>query len=407
MSAAPPLPALEPPPRLGERALFPDLRPRAYLAHAAIGIPPLPARAAARACADDVAARGAEAFPTWVAQRDRLRGALARFLGAEGPETIALVAGTTRGVIDIARSIAWRPGERVLLFEGEFPANVTPWQAVARDHALEPVFAPLEGFDDGSGLGLERLEQELRRGVRLVALSAVEFQTGLALPLQEIGALCRAHGAELFVDAIQAAGALPLDVARDGVDYLVSGAHKWLGGLEGAGFAYVAPARARALVPRVAGWLSHQDALRFLFEGAGHLRYDRNFKQDASLLEPGVGNACGFAALEAALAVLEALGAREIAAHHQAYHDALEPGLLELGCRSVRAADPAARSGILACLPPPGHELAAVAAGLAARGVSVSTPDGYLRFAPHWSNALAEVEHVLAAFAQVVGASAP
>ena len=161
------------------------------------------------------------------------------------------------------------------------------------------------------------------------------------------------------MDGIQALGAGPLDLSE--VDYLVAGGHKWLMGIEGAGLVYVAPGALKNLVPRMAGWLGHEEGLRFLFEGPGHLKINRPFKQDASVLEPGVSSAAGFAALEASVGLLEELGLEAIQAHLQAYHDALEPALQELGWRSLRAPDPAARSGTLSFEPPAGVDVVAVA----------------------------------------------
>ena len=73
-----------------------------------------------------------------------------------------------------------------------------------------------------------------------------------------------------------------------------------------------------------------------------------------------------------------------------------EPGLVELGFRSLRAF-PEARSGSLCLEVPEGIPLAGLAKSLGERGVVVSTPDGFLRFAPHWPNASAEVPFVLEA----------
>ena len=283
----------------------------------------------------------------------------------------------------------------MLLFAGEFPSNVTPWIQAARAFGLEPRMLELAGFGDGSGLGLERLAEELRRGVRLVAVSAVQFQTGLRMPLGEIGRLCHALGAELFVDGIQAVGAGPLDLSE--VDYLVAGGHKWLLGIEGAGLVYVAPGPLERLVPRLVGWLGHEEGLRFLFEGPGHLKVDRPFKQDASVLEPGVSSAAGFAALEASVGLLAELGLETIHDHLQACHDALEPRLQALGWCSLRAQDPAARSGTLSFLPPAGVDLVSLPERLAAEGVAVTIPDGCLRLSPHWPNDLEEVPRVVAA----------
>lgn len=378
------------PARLGDRSLFPDLEPAAYLNHAAISPLSLPVRRAIDEVTTDYGRRGSGAFLTWHAERQRLRLLLARLLNARADD-LALVANTTRGVSDIALCLPWRPGDRVLLFRDEFPAVVTPWQQVAGLFQLELEFLPAHDR-------LHHLHEALRRGpARLVALSAVQFQTGARAPLTELAAVCHAHGAELFVDAIQALGVCPLDVTTSAVDYLSAGSHKWMMGSDGIACLYVRPDRVAALRPHVAGWLSHEDGLAFLFAGAGHLRQDRPIRRHIDFVEGGAYNTIGAVALAAALDLILGLGVPAIHAHVQAYLDELEAGLRERRFTSLRAASPDERSGILAVLPPEPVDLIALHHALGDRGVACSTPDGKLRFAPHWPNAHTEIPGVLAA----------
>jgi len=319
-----------------------------------------------------------------LALRARLRARLGRLLGVE-PATLALTGGATHGVQAIALSFPWSRGDRVVLFEGEFPANVTPWQRAAELFQLEPVFVPLAPFHRSSEDGLARLEVELSRGARLVAVSAVQFSTGLAMPLAAMAGLCARHGAELFVDAIQALGAVPVDAAALGIDYLAGGAHKWLMGAEGCGFLYVRPGRVASLRPALAGWLSHEEALTFLSE-PGQLRHDRPIRREAGLFEAGSASALSHAALDASLGLLLELGPAAIHAHANRYLDRLEPLLAERGFASRRAHEPGRRSCILSVAPPSGRALRSLREALARHGVAAGTPDGLLRFAPHWPN---------------------
>lgn len=388
---------------LGDRSLYPNLKARAYLAFAATAPVSSAVKAMITRVLDDYAERGNVAFLEWMEQRERLRGKLGQLIGAEGSD-IALIAGTTRGISDLALCLPWRAGERVVLFEGEFPANVSPWLRAAELFGLKVDFVPMARAVEDEASFLEPLTRLLQGGARLVAVSAVQFQTGLCMPLAEIARLCRQHGAELCVDAIQACGAVPLDAPALGVDYLVSGAHKWLLGLEGVGFLYAPPERARALVPRTAGWLSHEDGTRFLFGGAGQLRYDRPIKQSVQMLEGGSSSTVGFAALEAAIDPLLELGPAAILEHLDRYHDALEPGLLERGFTSRRATRRQGRSGILSVQPPGALSAAELVSKLRERGVFASMPDGLLRFAPHFPNALSEIETVLSALDEALAA---
>ncbi|MCB9663308.1 MAG: aminotransferase class V-fold PLP-dependent enzyme [Alphaproteobacteria bacterium] len=377
---------------LGSRALFPHLAWRIYLDHAAVG--PLPAPALEAACAGlrAQAVDGVAAMARLFEEAGHVREAFAALVGAD-PEGVCLTGNTSDGVSAIATCLPWRPGQRVLLFEGEFPSNVTPWQQAAAAHGLELVWLPAEALrtDDG----LLRVEEELRRGIRLVAVSAVQFQTGLGAPLDALVPLAHAHGALVFVDAIQAAGLVPLRMDATDVDFLACGGQKWLMGPVGTGVLAVRPDHFRSLHPRLASWLSHTDPLRFLHGEPGRLGYDQPLQQGPAIFEGGARNLAGHMALAASLRVLLDVGVDAAFAHVQRYLDVLEEGLVARGFTSARSADPRRRSGILSVRPPEGVPLTTLVTALHGSGVSVSTPDGWLRCAPSWPNSLAELPVVL------------
>jgi selenocysteine lyase/cysteine desulfurase len=379
---------------LGDRSLYPELKAAAYLAYAAIAPVSSLVKAAVNRVLTDYAEQGYVAFFQWIEQRERLRGKLGQLIGAQASD-IALISGTTRGINDLALCIPWQTGERVVLFEGEFPANVSPWQNAARLFGLRIDFVPMTHAVEDEESFLTPLARLLEDGARLVAVSAVQFQTGLRMPLGRIAQLCSRYGAELCVDAIQGCGVVPLDAPRLGVDYLVTGAHKWLLGPEGAGFMYARPERAKALLPHTAGWLSHEDGTRFLFAGPGELRYDRPIKPSVQMVEGGSSSTLGFAAMEAGVEPLLALTPGAIFEHVNQYLNRLEPGVVARGFRSRRATETERRSGILSFQPPQGVSAADLVGELRSRGVLASMPDGLLRFAPHFPNAVSEIETVL------------
>jgi len=400
-----------PAPKIGERTGFPSLRSRAYLNHAAVSPLSVWVQEAVERCVKDFAAEGVGAMLPWVAQRNRLRSQISGFIGGCGAlsgqtetqdptdASVALLSCTTQAVAAVAWSINWQSGDRIVLFRGEFPANVTPWMQVADHFDLEIVWLTLDGFNPGitGDDGMDQLERVLQDGARLVAVSAVQFRTGLAMPLAEMGALCRRYGAEFAVDAIQACGAIPIDAKMMAIDYLACGSHKWLMSTEGCAFLYVDPSRVDALKLRLVGWLSHENALDFLFHGPGHLRQGRPIRQRADALEMGARNSIGFSALEAAIRCLDDVGVDNVWTHANRYIDALEAPLVEMGWRSLRAKSPERRSCILSLEPPEDLEAVVVCRALDAAGVSCSAPDGLLRFSPSWPNDLDEVPIVIEA----------
>ena len=110
---------------------------------------------------------------------------------------------------------------------------------------------------DGNGLcDLDALQSALAQhdrteGLPLVAIHLANNETGVIQPVEAIAALVKAAGGVLVVDAVQAAGRLPLDIADGSADYLILSSHK-IGGPLGAG-AIVAASDLMMPVPLVSG----------------------------------------------------------------------------------------------------------------------------------------------------------
>lgn len=391
-------------PKLGDRSLFPELRSLAYLNHAAISPLSAPVRLAAQRALADLAQEGSVKFPERLGERQALREDLARLMNARSGREIAFVPSTLYGLGVLATSLPWRKRMRVIAFEGEYPTNVSVWQRACQQHDLSLCMLPVSDFARADGADLSALERELSRGdVQLCAVSAVQFQSGLRMPLQRIAQLCHAHGAQLAVDAVQALGSVPFDVQALGVDYAAAGSHKWLMGIDGAGVLYIRQEHLSQLSPAFVGAFSHVDA-ELIFASGGELRYDRALRDEARVFEGGMLSSVGISALGASVKLLNALTPERIYEHVNGYIDRLEVGLIERGFRSLRAADGERRSCTLGVLPPlaAGVSASRMAAGLAAHGVVCSGPDGVLRFAPHWANGFAEVGGVLDAVDEVL-----
>jgi selenocysteine lyase/cysteine desulfurase len=334
-------------------------------------------------------------------QRERLRRDFATLLSVDA-EDVTLSAGCTRGITDVALSMPLDAGQTLLSFQGEFPANIVPWQRVAELRGAE--LRLLSAVDPRQRHAAEQIVERVgeairaagsKRRVRYLCVSAVQFQTGLAMPLQALGELCQKEGVFLLVDGIQGCGVLPYDLSGGTVAAFFTGAHKWLLGLEGAGAFVTSPAFRSCLKPLTAGWLSFEEAESFLFRGPGHLRYDRPLLESGRVFEGSTANAIGLAALAAGLSICLRLTPAAIFGHVSSFHDALCPQLEARGFRALRAADPSLRSCLLSFIPPDDIDVGQFSALLREQGVMVSIPDGLLRIAPHFSNSMDEISIVL------------
>ena len=104
---------------------------------------------------------------------------------------------------------------------------------------------------DGTGvISLDDLRAAIRPDTVLVTIMYANNEIGTVQPIAEIGAICREHDIVFHCDAVQAVGALPLNVRELNVDVLTITAHKFYGP-KGVGALYVR--RGVPLLPQING----------------------------------------------------------------------------------------------------------------------------------------------------------
>jgi isopenicillin-N epimerase len=113
----------------------------------------------------------------------------------------------------------------------------------------------------------------LEGGARLVIIDHIFSPLAVISPLEEIVAMCRAHGAAVLVDGAHAPGMLPLSLDQlgdTGVDWYVGNAHKWLCAPKGAAFIFATEAGQRGLHPAViSNFFGEGFAKEFSWTGTG------------------------------------------------------------------------------------------------------------------------------------------
>ena len=229
---------------------------------------------------------------------------------------------------------------------------------------------------------------------RVVAVSWVAFHNGFVMPLADLGAFCRERGILLVVDAIQGLGALPIDVKAARVDVLCADSHKWLYGTEGGGILFVDEASREKVPPRAVGWWNLKT------EGE-YLEYRAKLYSGARRYEPGTLPTANLAGLGAAIDLLGAMGPATVRSRILENVAALRAGLAARGWR-IATPEPLA-SGILAAAPPSADARRWVKA-LETRGVIVAPREGCVRFAPHAGN---DVDEVARALSEIDAVGAP
>ena len=230
---------------------LPFLGEAAYLDYSLRGLVTQSALAACRG-ALEASARGREARSDQAESLDALRRTLLAIVAFDDPAEVCFTANTTTALALLAGSIAWRPGDRVLLHADAVSNNRLPWLAMARRFELEVVELPSRG----GCLDLEDLAQACQEPVAWASFAAVSLATGDLRPLREIQALVHSAGGRLCVDAAQALGCVPVDSG----DAIVGSGRKWLCGPPEVGFLLMTDAAAQDLVPLSAGSCSGEGA---------------------------------------------------------------------------------------------------------------------------------------------------
>ena len=274
---------------------FPVVRQTIYLNHAAVAPWPRRTAAAVTHFAEENLAHGATHYPEWVATEQRLRQQLAALLHAV-PEDVALLKNTSEALSVVAHGFPWNSGDNVVSSDEEFPSNRIVWQSLReRGVALRQV--RLTGVADPEAALLEACDSR----TRLLAISSVQYASGLRLDLARLGAACQARGIAFCVDAIQGLGVFAHDVDACRIDFLMADGHKWLLGPEGLAVFYCRGVWRERLMLHQYGWHMVED----------YLNYDRKDwtpATNARRFECGSPNMLGVHALDASLSLLAEVG---------------------------------------------------------------------------------------------------
>lgn len=194
-----------------------------------------------------------------------LEGRMARQMIEEARRQVAALVGGradhvvfTSGATEAAATLLtpdWRMG-RSALHMGRLYVCAADHPCLLNGGRFAPEQVSRIGVDENGLLNLDALAAALRAhdsdsGLPLVAVHAVNNETGVIQPLTEIGTIVRQGGGVLVLDAVQAAARIQLDMSAGLADYIILSSHK-IGGPKGVG-AIIAAADLMMPVPLITG----------------------------------------------------------------------------------------------------------------------------------------------------------
>lgn len=218
------------------RADTPGAAERIHLNNAGAALPPEPVT---RAIADHLALEarigGYEAADAERARIEAVYDSIARLINA-APDEIALTPHATAAWQLVFYALDFGKGDRILTARAEYAANYVAYLQMRRRTGCVIEVIP----DDETGAtDPAALERMIDGRTKLVSITWLPTNGGLVNRAAEIGRVARAHGVPYLLDACQAVGQMPVDVAALGCDFLSATGRKFLRGPRGTGFAYV------------------------------------------------------------------------------------------------------------------------------------------------------------------------
>ncbi|MDF1657478.1 MAG: aminotransferase class V-fold PLP-dependent enzyme [Verrucomicrobiales bacterium] len=369
------------------QSAFPCCRDRIFLAHAAVTAIPQVAVDAMNHFNVDSSTGELDYSHVLLKQMDEVRDSAARLIECDSDE-VALLGPTSLGLSLVANGISWNPGDEIVTYLDDYPANVYPWKDLERK-GVKVVF--LEPSEVGA-ITPELVEAAITPKTRLLALASNNFLTGYRLDVEAVGDIARRNEVLFCLDAIQTVGAFPT-LAKN-VDFLSADSHKWMLGPMTAGIFYVKRSRMEELHPALLGaW--NVKCPNFVADNKV------DFEPGGRRYEPGVLNSQGLVGMQASMDLLTGIGIDRVAERLMELKAILVSGIENLGLTVVGPAMGTSASGITSCTDPknPGSVEPLYHALLEADIVASFRHDRegvpHLRFSPHFYNTKSEIAEAL------------
>lgn len=248
---------------------FPAKKNCLFLSHCAISPMQRHAKEAAQGFLDAMAEGGVSQLPPFFGLLPKFHQKFGQLLKTDATN-ISSIHNTAEGMCLIANGYPFQPGDEVISYIHEFPSNHYPWR-LQEKRGVKLVLLedcdPLNTFADvGSprGWSMEDLERKVTAKTRIITLSHVQFTSGYAADLKQLGQFCKERNIGLVIDGAQSVGCLPLYPEEYNVSAVAVSCWKWLMGPFGTGLLYTSADFRDKIELTMVGSSSMQQGLEYL-----------------------------------------------------------------------------------------------------------------------------------------------
>ncbi len=233
---------------------------------------------------------------------DKTRNAVSKIVKCQ-PQEIVITQSVTDGINIVANGMNFSDDSNIIIRGGEHEhhANYFPWLRLGKNLNVKNL-----PIDENGGFAHSELKDLVDGKTRLVALSHGLYNSGLILPVKEIGEILQKENIPYFLDTAQTVGCIgDFDFADTKCDFMSFNASKWLCGPMGTGVFYCNEKSSELLEPLSVGGES-ADANK-----DGKLEY----KEMPERFQAGFRNYVGLAGMESSITYLQNLGLDNIRKH--------------------------------------------------------------------------------------------
>jgi selenocysteine lyase/cysteine desulfurase len=317
---------------------------------------------------------------------DRFHGNFAKLLKTD-PANISMVTNTSEAISMVANGYPFKPGDQIVSYINEYPANHYPWVLQKRRGVdliqISDVDIPQEDRPYSGpiadkfarGWSFEELDSVVTDRTRVVAISHVQFTSGYAADLAKLGDFCRSKNIDLIVDAAQGLGCLPIYPEEYGIACVASAGWKWLLGPVGSGVMYTSP--------------EFRDKIEITMSGADHMKQDTEYLdhtwapfQTGKKFEYSTVTYSALDALSVGLETVFLPHTMESIRDNNFRMQELALESLNFDKYQPVVHVPQHRSGLLSIIPKV-SSAKQISRTLDEQNIIITPRDGYLRFAPH------------------------
>lgn len=362
---------------------FPIRERYIYMNHAGVAPIPSSTQAAISEFARTAAEEGPVNYAAWLHAMNLAREASGQLINAD-PNDICFVKSTNHGLLIAANSINWKQGDNIVGFAHEFPANILPWKNLSY---LGVEFRAVPEQEDYT-YSFDDIVARIDARTRLLAISWVEYSTGVRNDIDKLSALCKEKGILFCVDGIQGLGVLPIDVKKTPVDFLMADGHKWLLAPEGCGILYVNRDIIPTLNNSMTGWCGLKNPQD----------YDntvQDYKPTARRFEEGSHNLLAINALGTSIRLLLAAGYDHIGNQINELTGQLIEGARSKGYTVLTPDTWQNRAGIVSMYKGNQDVNEVAKTLLDQHQIVIAARRGFLRVSPHFYNTQDEISRLI------------